>query len=170
MVGGAVARPAAKPKRCVSARAPLRAGRLTRPLGAGADGHGHAGTVDDSSIASLMASFKQEGESGPRAAIGALARRQRDAIPLLEEAFLTSRSAHIRAWSITALAEFKGRRAASYFRKALRDPSMSVRLRAVVAIAERDSVHLSGRTTTACPTPIRGRRWESVGAKMDEPV
>lgn len=88
-------------------------------------------TAEQAAIESLIAQFVQDGEQAPMAAVRSVAAYGLRAVPPLAHAAETSGLAHVRGWSLMALAEILGREAYPYLVRGLWDPQMSVRLRAV---------------------------------------
>ena len=84
---------------------------------------------------SLMATFRKDGARAQWNAIEQMRNHLEEATPILRDALRSSRSAHVRAWSTTALAELERKAAISDLVASLSDPAMSVRLHAVRALA-----------------------------------
>ena len=89
-----------------------------------------------SEVLGLMATFRKDGERAQHEAIEQLKDYAGEAVPLLKEALQSSRSAHVRAWSATALGVLERGAAMADLVTALADPAMSVRLHAIQALVD----------------------------------
>src|SRR3972149_10669363 len=87
-------------------------------------------------VLSLMASFREAGEPVQGQAMEQMKKHPQVAIPILRDALRSSSSAHVRAWSATALVALEREAALPALVASLYDAAMSVRLHAVRGLVE----------------------------------
>ena len=98
--------------------------------------------TERAAIEELITKFNQAGDRGPREIVNLVVAHGPKAVPVLTGAVCTSSLAHIRGWSLIALSEILGPEGKPHLLMGLKDPQMSVRLRAIqglVALRHADS-------------------------------
>src|SRR4051812_37549869 len=113
-------------------------------------------------ISTLIQKFNQHGERAPLRAVSKVAKYGKLAIPDLTEALQKSNNVRIRRWSAAALGNIGDRKAIPVLRKALRDPNMSVKLRAVFALEELQDPKLGQNLLPLLKDPSGGIRVNAI--------